>query len=230
MSNLRSDGEKGLNGEKMRNFLKENRIKFFSSGSLYTNKNRIVDRVIRTIRDMYLTRFGRDKVSPSDHYKRILQLASIYNNTYQREIKMAPIEMQKNYEKELNYINQKKNELAEVLKRQSNDGLLDYKPDDELMVFIDHSKEGNSQLKKGTQTYSEKMKFLNYENGNVRVKTKNGNEIVVPIYHTIKYSEDNKLEIPNNRRKVIKNKPGPKPKTHLKNVKKKRIVKKIKKE
>ncbi|KAA6385160.1 MAG: hypothetical protein EZS28_019311, partial [Streblomastix strix] len=56
VTNIRGDGEKGFNGNILKTFCQENNITSFFTDSKFTNHNRVVDSVIRTIRNG----FGND--------------------------------------------------------------------------------------------------------------------------------------------------------------------------
>ena len=217
ISNLRSDGEPGLNSELLTDFYKAERIKFYSSPSPYVQKNRIVDRCIRTLRDMYDKAFpyqpknameedlllsidvrrGDYGCSATEHLHRMQHLIAIYNNTYHREIKMSPNQMQSSYQLELDYIIRKKAELEAALKTQTEDGLRTFKRGDILAIFRDPGKT-NARHEHGKRNYNQKVRFIEYIGGNVKgeyyEKDKEGKlvqrKVTVPIYHAIKYNAD----------------------------------------
>lgn len=246
ISNIRSDDETGLTSKNMIEYFKDNNIQYFHSPSKFTNKNRIVDRVIRTIRDMYNMKYpyvqqyvdnyttnnkaSQYTCSIKDHYNRMLELVAIYNNTYHKEIGMSPKQMQEDYNLENEYIKAKQEELDAVLRRIQNAGLMDFKYGDELIIYKDPSKLIGT---KGKATYSHPITFVEYEGGNVKGNyiDSEGREqtIVVPIYHVVKYKQSNptQIEIPYVHSRPV-SEPLPKrgrPKTVKKTIKKQ--VKKI---
>jgi hypothetical protein len=52
IDNIRGDDDSAFRND-LRNWLKENRITYYFSPFKYTNRNKVIDRVMRTIRDMF---------------------------------------------------------------------------------------------------------------------------------------------------------------------------------
>ncbi|KAA6361449.1 MAG: hypothetical protein EZS28_043024, partial [Streblomastix strix] len=63
VTNIRGDGEKGFNGSILKSFCQEHKITSFFTDSKFTNHNRVVDSVIRTIRNA----FGDDSQKFADN-------------------------------------------------------------------------------------------------------------------------------------------------------------------
>ena len=81
ITNIRYDGELALNSQEMKKFWTEMNINFYRSTSKFTNKNRIVDRFIRTLRDLYFNTVGTKKMSYEKQHDVMQQIVTIYNNT-----------------------------------------------------------------------------------------------------------------------------------------------------
>ncbi|KAA6353261.1 MAG: hypothetical protein EZS28_051212, partial [Streblomastix strix] len=76
VNNIRGDGETGFKANIIRQFCEDNKISLYFTGSPYTQHNRVVDSVIRTIRNG----FGYDLLgfaTPSQ----MQQMVEIYNKT-----------------------------------------------------------------------------------------------------------------------------------------------------
>jgi hypothetical protein len=117
--------------------LKQYEIELFLSHSKYTNKNCIVDRVIRTIRD----KIGEN---PELFYKPeiIARAVEEYNNTPHSAFnnEFTPKEVQMHKDLEEYYIIENLKRLDEVKQLQNIEGLFFYKPDDILLIHIDNAK------------------------------------------------------------------------------------------
>ncbi|KAA6400808.1 MAG: hypothetical protein EZS28_003670 [Streblomastix strix] len=76
VNNIRGDGETGFKANIIRQFYEDNKISLYFTGSPYTQHNRVVDSVIRTIRNG----FGQELIglaTPSQ----MQQMVEIYNKT-----------------------------------------------------------------------------------------------------------------------------------------------------
>ena len=194
INSIRFDGECGLNSKSMLKYFEDNDIKVYSNSSAYINKNRIVDRVIRTIRDMYETYLRKNKID----FKKITltkeenilqQLVTIYNNTYHRSIGKAPSQM--TYEDELKYIQSKQKQIKELVKKNISRELIIFEYGDPLLIYLDNSKT-NSVFEKRRGNYNIEATFIQYENGNIVCEV-NGDYITIPYYHAI--LDKNKLQL-----------------------------------
>ncbi|KAA6380578.1 MAG: hypothetical protein EZS28_023896 [Streblomastix strix] len=101
VTNIRGDGEKGFNGSILKSFCQEHKITSFFTDSKFTNHNRVVDSVIRTIRNA----FGDDSQKFADndlmqHMVKIIvipnrdELASIHKIIDQYDEKVIKIQEQ----------------------------------------------------------------------------------------------------------------------------------------
>ena len=162
----------------MQEFWKSLNIEFFRSTSKFTNKTRIVDRFIRTLRDLYFNTVGNKKISREKQHDLLQQLVTIYNNTEHSSTGMKPAEM--NYEQEYKYI-ETMTQLNKIQRqKQIKEGLYEFKEGDPIKVFIDPAKTPEKFVKKrGNYVYD--ATFLRYNHGNV-ICNLNDHTIEIPIY------------------------------------------------
>jgi hypothetical protein len=143
-------------------YLKQHDIKLYLNPSKYTNKNRVVDRVIRTI---------SDKIGENTElfYKEIIQKAvEEYNNTRHSAFnnEYTPKEVQMHKDLEEYYIRENLKRLEEVKHQQNIEGLFFYKPGDILLIHLDNSK-NIDKLNKKRRVFNRLATFLDYNHGNV---------------------------------------------------------------
>ena len=181
INSIRFDGESGLNSKEMLKYFKDNDINVYSNSSPYINKNKIVDRAIRTIRDMYYNQ-TQDKVIDKQKQHNILQeLVTIYNNTYHKSIGKAPSQM--TYEDELEYIKSKQKQIKEINKKYDKDNIPSYEYGDPLLIYLNTAKTNNG-FKKRRSNFNTEGTFVQYDHGNV-VANVDGKNITVPSYHVM---------------------------------------------
>ena len=168
---------------------------YFTSEKM-TFHNKIVDSVIRTIRNA----IGYRKINDAQ----LIKIVDYYNNTYHESIGMTPMEMMRDEEKEWEYIRNKDDELKQVVRRQRDKGLLSYEPGNVLLVHTDLMKTEDKNEKR-RRRFDRLGVFQNYvgaTRANVRVKiyrpillstsgksVKYVYDIVVPVYYTRKISD-----------------------------------------
>ena len=168
---------------------------YFTSEKM-TFHNKIVDSVIRTIRNA----IGYRKINDAQ----LVKIVDYYNNTYHESIGMTPMEMMRDEEKEWEYIRSKDDELKQVVRRQRDKGLLSYAPGNVLLVHTDLTKTEDKNEKR-RRRFDRLGVFQNYvgaTRANVRVKiyrpillstsgktVKYVYDIIVPVYYTRKISE-----------------------------------------
>ena len=179
INNLRFDGESSLNSKLMKRFYDKYKIKTYSNSSRFINKNRIVDRVIRTIRSAW-DNLEIGDVSLKKHRQIMQQIVSLYNNSIHKSTGIKPIKM--TFEDELNYIKNKELELRNIMSKQREDGMLNYKPGDKLKLYLPSSKV--NRFTKKHIYYSTPAKFISYNHGNVIAET-DGGIVEVPIYYAV---------------------------------------------
>jgi hypothetical protein len=199
---VKGDGERGFDALINSGWL-NSKVKDFSfDSSKFTNHNRVVDSVIRTIRNAINDRIINER--------QLQQIIEYYNHTYHKSIDCTPFEMMSDpeHKAEDQYIRYCTAKLLEVKRREQAEGLLDYQFGNVLLLHVD--------LAKTPQIFSKKRRFWNrigefieYEGGSVHVKLlgaplvvaqQNGNEVHVneidlPIQYTSLIAK-NKNEIP----------------------------------
>ncbi|KAA6378566.1 MAG: hypothetical protein EZS28_025909, partial [Streblomastix strix] len=169
VNNIRGDGETGFKANIIRQFCEDNRISLYFTGSPYTQHNRVVDSVIRTIRNG----FGQDLqgfATPSQ----MQQMVEIYNNTPHLAFmnKFTPKYVQYNRELEGKFIRQKQAQLEQVMIRQQQQNLLNFKNGNILMIHADYVRT-NIRFQKQRRQFNELATFITYKNGNVVCKLLN---------------------------------------------------------
>jgi hypothetical protein len=181
VNNVRGDGEKAF--KKVFDNIKSvnPNFKTYFTTSPFTNRNRVVDSVIRNFRNVLTNPYhfaDNDKVQ---------QLVKIYNQTPHAAFKnkYTPIQVQNNPDLEGYFIRQWESELRDVMIEQKRLGIKDYKPGNILEVHIDF---GETALKfsKKRRNMNHLATFVEYRNGNVFCK---------PITMNNEYSRDG-IEIP----------------------------------
>ena len=157
---------------------------YFTSKKM-TFHNKIVDSVIRTIRNA----IGYRKINDVQLGK----IVNYYNNTYHEGIKMTPSEMMQDVEKEWEYIREKDEELKKVLRNQRSKGYLSYKPGNVLLVHTDLSKTEDKHEKR-RRRFDRLGVFIEYVNGNGSAGTLNsfGGNVRVKIYRPVLLSSTTK--------------------------------------
>ena len=179
LNSIRFDGESALNSTRLMNFFNKYNIKVYSNPSPYINKNRVVDRVIRTIRTAFdnleVGDLGLDK-----HRNIMQQVVAMYNNSVHKSTGLKPIEM--TFEAELDYIKNKNKQLSEQVRKQRDEGLYDYEFGDDLMIYLPTNK--TDRFTKKHLYYSTPAKFIGYDHGNVVCVLNDDSVVTVPIYFT----------------------------------------------
>ncbi len=174
---LRGDG--AFSGE-FNDRLKHLGIVTYFPDSKFINKNRIVDRVMRTIRDGF--GLNTEQIRDNNAMQRMVKLYnhtphSAYNNLF------SPIEVQNDFELEAMYIRSKIAQLHKIKLLHSES--YQYVRGNILFVHIDRSKT-QDKFTKARRVFDTLAIFHKYFYGNVMVRLMNpiGNYIVVPIHHT----------------------------------------------
>jgi hypothetical protein len=168
--------------------------------SPFTNKNRVIDRAIRTIRD----RIGEN---PRElFYDDIVnKVVYEYNNTPHSAFgyRFTPFEVQSCPDLEECFIRENLYKLDEAKAKQEQAGFFTYNKGDVLIIHQDQSKLGLGI--KNRRTFNRLAIFNYYEHGNVNCNvlqeitnkdyTINKAPIVVPIYYT-KFIADGVEDVP----------------------------------
>ena len=182
INSIRFDDESSFNSAVMKRYFESHNISVYHNSSPYINKNRIVDRVIRTIRDMYYTWHSSvnfKKIDAQKQHNILQQLVTIYNNTYHTSIKMKPVDM--DYELEYKYIEKCQQKLNKIKQKQYSEGYFKFISGDPVKIYLNESKTNNA-FNKHRGNYIHDTTFVEYRNGNAVVLYKN-KEIEIPIYH-----------------------------------------------
>ena len=178
IANIRYDGEMALDSRDMKDFWNMMNVNFYRSTSKYTNKTRIVDRFIRTLRDLYFNTVGDNNISHEKQHEILQQLVTIYNNTEHSSIGMKPAEM--TYQQEYEYIKTMTNLNKVQRQKQVKEGLYELKYGDKIQIYLDTSKTSEAFSKK-RGNYIHDATFIEYSHGNV-ICLFNGHPIEIPIY------------------------------------------------
>jgi hypothetical protein len=160
INELKGDGEKSFG------FLAQYFKTYFNS-SPYVYHNKIVDRVIRTIRDMVGNRTYLLTYPDAVDY-----LVNQYNMTINRMTKVSPNEMQTYPELEIQWIQYCKNKNEMRLNKNK------YKPGNVIFIHLSHSKTAQ-RFAKRRRNYDRLALFESYNHGNVQCK------IITPDLHVI---------------------------------------------
>jgi hypothetical protein len=149
-------------------FLSQNNIKYFFSPYKYTNRNRVVDRVIRTIRDMFFNIRPHVFLFDVELMQKVVHFS---NNSIHRSLfnRFTPNQAQNNYIIELTYI-QEKNKQLEKAKKAS----LNYYPEYTLgnILLVNVPNKGRLKTKR-RRNYDMLVYFMKYIHGNVEVMLMN---------------------------------------------------------
>ena len=179
---LRGDNESSI----LMRWYMNNNITIYFNSSPFTLHNKIVDVVIKTIRNA----IGYRRLKP----KHMDQLIDYYNNTVHKSIGCTPAFMQEHPEIEYQYIRWCERQLSKVIANQKQLGYLNYEPGNVLMVHIDKGKTSEKHEKR--RRFFDKLgEFVRYDHGNVvvnmlvkgvRIHSQGENvvQLTVPIYHT----------------------------------------------
>jgi hypothetical protein len=175
---LRGDGEKGFS------LIKDN-FKIHIDSSPFTFHNKIVDALIRTLRNAL--GINSNHFWDGKHDSTIQQLVKYYNNTYHRIIGMTPREMHEDIEKEWQYIRRMTQQVNKVRLAQTEQGMRSYQPGDRIIAHLDLSKTSGA-FEKRRRNFGHAGTFIEYVNGNVKMKLdkkiKTGDIVIVPIFFT----------------------------------------------
>jgi hypothetical protein len=183
INNIRGDLDPAF-GNTLCNWLDDPRrnIKNYFTEYQFTNRNRVVDRVMRTIRDIF-NQLGANDKELLCNIKLMEKVVERYNNTPHRAFdnKFTPNQVQHNHQLEAFYIRTQKMKLEEVNHLQYK--FKNYKPGNILLVHIPF-KDINYKRRRN---FTHLAEFINYEFGNVKCNVlypEPLNIITLPIYYT----------------------------------------------
>ena len=180
-------------------YLASENIKLYLNASPFVNKNRIVDRVIRTI---------RDKLDTREHFwldiEYMANLVNEYNHTPHTAFygKFTPFEVQFTRDLERFFINENEMKLEKINEIQEDSNLKSYEPGNILLIHLDFAKT-SARFNKKRRVFNKLARFISYEFGNVKCFVYNvtskyiKNPVTIPIYNT-KFLADNETKIPPN--------------------------------
>ena len=185
IDNIRGDADRGYIGGKtgLTSYLNQLGIKHYFPSSGYINKNRIVDSVMRTLRNALGP--NSDKYWSGRFDDIIQDLVRLYNNSPHKALKfngrfLTPFTVQNDITLEMEYIQRMNHKLNKVNQLLRNDGLLNLQPGNIVMIYLNKGKTSQSFDKK-RRVFEYLGEFLEYDGGNVRVLI-NGIEKIIPIY------------------------------------------------
>jgi hypothetical protein len=189
INNIRGDKDSAFQNNLIK-WLNENSITHYFTPNIYTNRNRIVDRVMRTIRDKF-DQLGINKSLLDVNLMK--KIVNNYNHTTHAafEYKFTPAQVQFNKELETIYTLEKMDKLENI----DQSYLKFYKPGDLLLIHIPYK---NINYKR-RRNFSHLASFIRYDYGNVMCKPIYPTEstpIVIPIYYT-KFINNNINDINN---------------------------------
>jgi hypothetical protein len=186
------------------NWLKAVHIEMFLDKSKFTNKVRVIDRAIRTIRDIV----GENQDLLYDP-KNMTKVVAVYNTRPHAafDYRFTPKQAQLNPDIEEFYIRENMKRCEEVTQLQREAGLFEYKPGNILLIHLDKAKTSDMFNKK-RRAFNELAMFVGYQNGNVVCRllkrgmqgrvvglTNKEAQIMLPIYYT-KYVAPSLSELP----------------------------------
>jgi hypothetical protein len=187
IDNIRGDDDRAY-GNDVKEWLDKHNIRYYFTSSPYINKNKIVDRVIRTIRDKF------DQLGLRAHLydvKLMEKIVERYNNTPHSAFnhKFTPLEAQTNPQIERVFIYNKQKQLERI----NNSNKFAYKPNDILIVHIPFK---NINYKR-RRNFTHLAKFIRYNHGNVICDPFLPSvleRIELPIYYTKLASKENYID------------------------------------
>jgi hypothetical protein len=181
----------------IKDYLASESITLYLNKSPFVNKNRVVDRAIRTIRDMLgiNENFWLDSMF-------MMEVVEKYNNTKHSAFysMFTPFEVQFTRDLERHFIKENQKKIEKIKEMQEESDLTDYEPRNILLIHLDFSKT-QDRFNKKRRTFNKLAKFISYEFGNVKYFVYNVSEkyiknpITIPICYT-KYLAKNENSIP----------------------------------
>jgi hypothetical protein len=161
IEHIRGDYDTAFTARKTYKYLNDNSIRYYFTKFKYTNGNRVVDRVIRTIRDMV------DRLDPSAflfNEKHVQDVVHLYNHTkhYAYNSKFTPAQAQHNPEVETWFKCKQESKLSDI----DLSPFKGYKEGNFLLVHMPY-KEINYKRRR---TFNELVIFRGYRGGNVLVE------------------------------------------------------------
>jgi hypothetical protein len=189
VTNIIGDGAGSYASNEMKSKYDTLQITYYFNNSKYTYHNKILDRTVRTIRDMF--NYNK-KITIEDIYEAVDE----YNTTYHKGIDTTPLNMLTNIDLEWEYIRWCNNKLLRVLQNQAH--LHQYKSGNILFIHLETIRTPK-KFEKQRRYWNRLGRFHAYDHGNVRVTLIGYLPVVItiPIYFT-KYLCDDINSIPDN--------------------------------
>ncbi|MDR0677038.1 MAG: hypothetical protein LBF97_08405 [Elusimicrobiota bacterium] len=182
INNIRGDDDVAFDNHFLKQWLSSREITYYFTPHIYTNRNRIVDRVMRTIRDMF-DQLGH-RASLFD-VKLMEKIVYKYNHTTHRafDYRFTPVQVQNNKDLERIFIARKMDRLQNIPKNVFNK----YEYGDIILVHIPF-KEINYKRRRN---FTHLGMFIEYVHGNVKcyLLYPEGDDytdeiVVIPPYYT----------------------------------------------
>jgi hypothetical protein len=179
IKSIRGDYDSAFVSPFLTNFLALKNIRYFFTPQVFTNRNRVVDRVIRTIRNMFYNLGPNVSLFDNDLMQKVVHA---YNNKIHKGLfnSFTPNQAQHNSMIEHTYIIEKNMELDRV-----NHSLMEqyqYQPGDILLCHIPAKETIKVKRRKNFNTLTY---FIKYLHGNVFIEIySSGIQISVPMYCT----------------------------------------------
>jgi hypothetical protein len=180
---IKCDGERGISSHAFDDYAEASGIKVFVSSSKFTNHNRVVDRVIRTIRDKH------ERIPITE--QSLSTFTNFYNNSPHKAFNnlLSPTELLNHPDIEELYITYKFEQNREALVKQKEKGLLQYRPGNILMIHLTPERLTFIKLRRRFGYLAE---FVKYINGNVecnllkplKVSSITYKTVIIPIWDT----------------------------------------------
>jgi hypothetical protein len=178
-------------------------ISLYLNPSPFLNKNRVIDRVIRKIRD----KIGVRSILWVD-INHMAHLVDECNHTPHSAFyhMFTPFKVQFTRALKRYFMKENEHKLEKINQKQNKIRLREYEPEYILLIHLDFSKTSNRFTKK-RKTFNKLAKFISYEFGNVKCHVYNvekqiKNPITIPIYYT-KYIAENEKSIPEKCKELL---------------------------
>ena len=185
-------------------YLDSENISLYLNTSPFVNKNRVVDRVIRTI---------RDKLDTREHFwldvEYMALLINEYNHTPHTAFygKFTPFQVQFTKDLERYFIRENEVKLEKINQIQEDANMKSYEPGNILLIHLDFAKT-SAKFNKKRRVFNKLARFISYDFGNVKCFVYNiaeryiKNPVTIPIYNT-KFLADNESSIPPKYRELM---------------------------
>jgi hypothetical protein len=182
IDNIRGDFDVAFRNQ-LQHYLKDKKIGYFFTSFEFTNRNKVVDRVMRTIRDMF-EQYG-DVPELLCDVRLMKYVVNKYNNTKHSAFdhRFTPNQVQQSHELESFFI-RKQNLKLDLL---NIDKFIHYKPGNALMICIPWKDIGY----KRRRNFTHLAEFIRYEYGNVLckiilppVQLDDYDTLLLPMYYT----------------------------------------------